>query len=121
MAAKHTRSARSIVGEDPDSAYVLAYDACRKAAGALLAHQGLRPTTAGGHIAVVEAMEAQFPSTPGFRSLDRLRRRRNQSEYADPRDFDPIDVDEALGAIVVADECIDTARRLLDSTQLGRF
>lgn len=114
-------SARKLLDDDPDSAYVLAYDASRKAATALLAHQGLRPTSAGGRIAVVEAMEAQFPSTPGLRSLDRLRRRRNQSEYADPRYVDPIDADEAAGAITVAEECIDTAVRLLDAPQLGRF
>jgi hypothetical protein len=59
----------------------MAYDAARKAATALLTHQGLRPTTAGGHIAVAEAVRAQFPGVPGLASLDRLRRRRNQADY----------------------------------------
>ena len=36
----------------PDSSVVLAYDAARQACVALLAQQGLRPTTAGGHYAV---------------------------------------------------------------------
>ena len=35
-----------------DSAFVLAYDAARYAARALLAQQGLRPTTSGGHYVV---------------------------------------------------------------------
>lgn len=39
----------------------LAYDAARKTATALLAHQGLRPTTTGGHIVLVESVTAQFP------------------------------------------------------------
>ena len=43
-------TAESVAPSDPDSAFVLAYDAARYAATALLAHQGLRPTTAGGHV-----------------------------------------------------------------------
>lgn len=53
-------TARSAVERDPDSAYVLAYDAARQALTALLAHQGLRPTTKGGHYAVEQAAQAQF-------------------------------------------------------------
>jgi len=34
---------------DPDSAFTLAYDAARSACTALLAQQGLRATTRGGH------------------------------------------------------------------------
>lgn len=80
-AGRHVESARRAADADPEAAYALAYDAARKSATALLAHQGLRPTTAGGHIAVVDAMRAQFPGVPGLTSLDRLRRRRNQAEY----------------------------------------
>ena len=64
-AARHIGSARACAGTDPEGSYALAYDAVRKAATALLAHQGLRPTSAGGHIAVVEAIEAQFPISLG--------------------------------------------------------
>lgn len=46
---------------DPEATCSLAYDAARKSATALLAYQELRPTTAGGHIAVVDVMRAQFP------------------------------------------------------------
>jgi hypothetical protein len=65
-AGRHVESARRTAGADPEAAYALAYDAARKSATALLAHQGLRPTTAGGHIAVVDAMRAQFPGVPGL-------------------------------------------------------
>src|SRR5438128_614719 len=61
-AARHVDSARKLIDSDPEGAYALAYDASRKAATALLAHQGLRTKSAGGHLAVVDAMEAQFPS-----------------------------------------------------------
>lgn len=51
-------TARSAIATDPDSASVLAYDASRQALTALLAHQGLRPTTKGGHYAVERAVRA---------------------------------------------------------------
>jgi len=51
-------TARSAIESDPDSAFVLAYDASRQALTALLAHQGLRPTTRGGHYSVEQAAEA---------------------------------------------------------------
>jgi hypothetical protein len=44
-------AARAVEQTSPDSAFVLAYDAARQACTALLAQQGLRPTTAGGHSA----------------------------------------------------------------------
>lgn len=50
-AAVTLETARSAIERDPDSAFVLAYDASRQALTALLAHQGLRPTTKGGHYA----------------------------------------------------------------------
>src|SRR5680860_1738226 len=72
-------TARSAIERDPDSAFVLAYDAARQAVTALLAHQGLRPTTKGGHYAVERSARAQFG--PGFRQFGALRRRRNELEY----------------------------------------
>jgi hypothetical protein len=114
-------SARLVVAQDPEAAYILAYDAARKSATALLNHQGLRPTTAGGHLAVVDAVRAQFPGVPGLTSLDRLRRRRNQAEYPDPSSYDPITTDEADNAIKVASDCIASTERLLELDQLGIF
>jgi uncharacterized protein (UPF0332 family) len=78
-ASRTLESARGIAEQDPDSAYVLAYDAARHAGTAILAHQGLRPTTAGGHYAVEVALRAQFGD--GFRPFGAMRRRRNELEY----------------------------------------
>jgi hypothetical protein len=78
-ASRTLESAEDIADRDPDSAYVLAYDAARYAGTAILAHQGLRPTTSGGHYAVEVALRAQFGD--GFRSFGALRRRRNELEY----------------------------------------
>jgi HEPN domain-containing protein len=120
-ARRHVESARLTVSLDPEAAYSLAYDAARKSATALLNYQGLRPTTAGGHLAVVDTIGAQFPGVPGLTSLDRLRRRRNQAEYPDPRSYDPITVEDADDAIRVAGECVASAERLLALDELGVF
>jgi hypothetical protein len=118
---RHVQSAAMLVDSDPEAAFSLAYDAARKAATALLAHQGLRPTSAGGHLAVVDAINAQFPGVAGLKSLDRLRRRRNQAEYPDPAGYDPISSDEAAEGLEAARATVNAARRLLDAPQLGVF
>jgi hypothetical protein len=59
-AAVTPETARSAVERDPDSAFVLAYDAARQALTALLAHQGLTPHDQCGHYAVQQATQAQF-------------------------------------------------------------
>jgi hypothetical protein len=109
-------TAEAIAADDPDSAYVLAYDAARQACTGLLAHQGLRPTTAGGHYVVDEAVRAQFGDA--FRAFGTLRRRRNELEYPTYPDEDA-DPEEVGDAIRMTREVIDAARRLLPN--LGIF
>jgi len=72
-------AARAIAEQAPDSSVVLAYDAARQACVALLAQQGLRPTTAGDHYATEEVIQAQF--SPALRAFGGLRRRRNELGY----------------------------------------
>jgi hypothetical protein len=120
-ARRHVASASGTAAGDPEGALSLAYDGARKTATALLAHQGLRPTSAGGHLAVVNAINAQFPGVDGLKSIDRLRRRRNQAEYPDPRQYDPVTADEVQDAIVAAAACIAAAEKLLAVPQLGLF
>lgn len=78
-AARTLSTADRIVDVDPESALVLAYDAGRQIGTGLLAQQGLRPTTAGGHVAVTRAVIDQFNGP--FTGLDTLRRRRNELQY----------------------------------------
>jgi hypothetical protein len=120
-AHRHIASAQRNLDLDAEAAFSLAYDAARKGATALLAHQGLRPTTAGGHLVIIEAIRAQFPGVPGLISLDRLRRRRNQAEYPDPHSYDPITNDEAADSIRVAGECLASVQRLVELDELGIF
>lgn len=120
-AGRHLDLARSGGEVDPEGAFALAYDAARKAATAVLARQGLRPTSRGGHLVVVDAMRAQFPDVAGLSSLDRLRRRRNQAEYPDPRSYDPVVGPEVEDALLVAATCLASATRLVAERELGAF
>lgn len=120
-ARRHVATGRTATTNDPEGSFSLAYDAARKAASALLAHQGLRGTTAGGHIVIVEAMNAQFPGVAGLKSIDRLRRRRNQAEYPDPANYDPVTTEESEDALIVATDCVEAASRLIAAPQLGVF
>lgn len=108
-------TARSAQDADPDSAYVLAYDAARQALTALLAQQGVRPTTKGGHYAVERAVRAQFG--PGVRQFGALRRRRNELEYPQYPD-DAASRDEAREAIESAQAIVTAAAGLLDQLDL---
>ncbi|HET8657988.1 MAG TPA: hypothetical protein VFM55_03215 [Micromonosporaceae bacterium] len=83
QAHQHVKSAQAIAVFDAAGACQLLYDAARKALAAVLENQGLRATSRGGHIAVLDAVSAQLDPPLGtvLRPFDRLRRRRNQAEY----------------------------------------
>jgi HEPN domain-containing protein len=109
-ARRTVATAASLVHADAYSAYVLAYDAARFACNALLAQQGMRATTEGGHYAVESVVRAQFGE--GFRPFADLRRRRNELEY--PRlPADTATADEAQQAVETAQRLITAADRLL--------
>jgi hypothetical protein len=110
QAHKTAATAAGLVHADAHSAYVLAYDAARFACTALLAQQGMRATTEGGHYAVERAVRAQFGE--GFRPFADLRRRRNELEY--PRlPADTATADEAQQAAGAAERLIAAADTLL--------
>jgi hypothetical protein len=111
QAGRTAITAAGLVKTDHYSAYVLAYDAARFACVALLAQQGLRATSSGGHYAVEQAVRAQFGS--GFRPFADLRRRRNELEYPH-YPADAASEDDARQAIEVAQQLIHAARALID-------
>lgn len=59
-AQRHLTSAEQLSDEDPELAYAAIHDAVRKAMAAMLQAQGLRPKTAGGHLAVQHAVRASW-------------------------------------------------------------
>ena len=109
-AARTVATAGEIARDDPDSAYVLAYDAARYSATALLAQQGLRPTTSGGHYAVEVALRAQFGD--GFRAFGAMRRRRNELEYPSGPG-ETTTPEEAGRAITDAEHLLRAAQQLI--------
>jgi hypothetical protein len=117
----HLASAAEIVSRDPVGGYQLAYDAARKACVALLAVQGLRATSKGGHIAVQETMREQFGGIAGSRAFDafgRMRRRRADTEYPD-LDTPTMTAADAQEGIGQAREIVGAAETLL--IELGPF
>jgi len=113
-AVRTLTSSAALQDADADSSYTLAYDAARFACTALLAQQGLRPTSKGGHYAVEQAMRAQFQTH--FRDFGTLRRRRNELEY--PTAFSAgISVAEAVEAHEWAETILDAAAKLLSHLQ----
>lgn len=114
-AKRHLQSAHLLAESDPEAAYSTAYDAARKACASLLETQGLRSTSRGGHIAVRDAVLAQFERLPGgdvFRSFDRLRRRRNDLEYvAAGEGVDPAELEEAISRVSAI---VDFAEKVIE-------
>jgi hypothetical protein len=117
-ADRHLASAAQIRTSDPTGSYQLAYDAARKACAALLAVQGLRATSAGGHIAVQDVVRAQFRGV--FAQFPTLRRVRKQSEYPDVT-TPTTTVDDASFAIDAAADMLNSARQLVQSGRLDSF
>jgi hypothetical protein len=111
-AARHLATAAVAASAgDLSGAYQLAYDAFRKSAASLLAVQGLRATSHGGHIAIQAAVGAQFgASVQVFRSFGRIRRARNSFEYptADTPGPSADDVDDAVTTATRAREAAAT-------------
>jgi hypothetical protein len=122
-AGAHIGLAEKGIKADAAGALQLSYDAARKAAVALLAIQGLRATTRGGHIAVLDAAKAQFNDKGGiavFGRINRVRRRRHDSEYPSA-DTPAITAGEAQQAITIARETLEAARQIIATGKLGRF
>jgi hypothetical protein len=77
--------------------------------------EGLRPTSRGGHIAVQDAVIAQFGSSiRALRSFSRLRRARNNFEYPSTETPGPSE-DDVKDATRVAREVNDAADKILES------
>jgi len=107
-AANHIEAARVIAALDPNGGFQLAYDAGRKAASSILAAQGLRATSKGGHVATIAAMREL--DVDGFAPLDRMRRKRNQLEYPDETDAPATEAD-VLEAVASASGMLAVARQ----------
>jgi hypothetical protein len=99
---RHVESAEAIAASDPNGAYQMAYDAARKAVTAHMASAGFRVRADKGGHALTARYASEAISKKLGNQLDRMRRRRNRSEYGTAH-FENREIDAA----------IDTARALL--------
>jgi hypothetical protein len=115
-ARRYVASARLVASTDADAGYVLAHDAARKALTAVLENQGLRPTSRGGHIALIDAVTAQLdpPLGTALRPVDRMRTRRNRIEYPAP-DVPPVSEDELAETLPEVEAVIDVAAKVVEA------
>ncbi len=108
-ARRHVAAARQIATLDPSGAYVLCYDAARKAISAVLLAGGYRAMSVpGAHVAIARAavsFGASEVERSRLRQLDQMRRHRNRSEYG-VRSFS---AQETVGAIDLATWIIEFA------------
>jgi hypothetical protein len=115
QARRHLTSAQEVCAHDPEGGYALLYDAARKALTAVLGNQGLRPTSAGGHLAVYQAVRAQLDPPMGavLIPFDRMRRQRRDAEYPPVHapELDAVDVREDVPKV---EAILDLAVRVLD-------
>lgn len=100
QARRHATSAATIRNSDPELAFAAAYDAARKALTAILAIQGLRPTSAGGHLAVYHSALAQLDPP--------------DTEYPHAGSA-AIHLDDVDDAITTADEIVKLADTLIET------
>jgi hypothetical protein len=121
-AGRHLASAAAASASgDLSGAYLLAYDALRKSAASLLAIQGLRATSRGGHIAIQEAVLAQFgPTVRILRSFGRIRRARNSFEYPSTVTPGP-SADDVTDAIKIAGQTREAAQTIVEQDLLTKW
>lgn len=107
-ARKHLVTAGVIRDTDLEIAFDALYTAARLSITALLATQGLRPTTKGGHTAPINAVRAQLGEhATALRSYDRLRVTRNRTDYPSPGAS--LSMDDVTEAIERATNIVDAA------------
>ncbi len=116
QAGRHLTSAEATADGDPEGAYGVLYDAGRKALWAVLANEGLRPTTRGGHLAVYRAVLAQLDPPMGatLRPFDRMRRQRHAAEYP-ATDTPALSSQDVLDDLPKIRAIVDLATRVLDT------
>jgi len=112
------KSAEKLIPTDPVTAYMVAYDAAKHAAMALLAEQNLRAVGPHPHKSMEDVLKAQFGGT--FNSFSRLRRRRNELDYPSPEEEFSGDK-EATDAHATASQIVSDAQKLLDRGVLTTF
>ena len=111
-ARKHLATSELLQDTDLEIAFDALYTAARLSVTALLATQGLRPTTKGSHVAPIKAVRAQLGvHAKVLRSYDRLRVTRNRTDYPSPGAT--LSGDDVREGILRAGDIVDVAAGIL--------
>lgn len=118
-ARAHLGTAAREVKADPEIAYDALFAAARKALAAVLRQQGLRPTRAGGHEAVIQATEAQLVPPLGaiLRPYRRMRRQRGKGDYMASEGA--INPDDVLADLPAATSIVEAAEKVVPEMPPG--
>ncbi|HYM91700.1 MAG TPA: HEPN domain-containing protein [bacterium] len=97
-AQRDLETARGLLAGENEWAYTIAYNAMLLAGRAVMFSEGYRPTTTGGHAAVVEFLRIHLG--PSFaemtQTMDRMRRQRHRITYDAPGTVSPGQIREAV-------------------------
>jgi hypothetical protein len=119
QAANHLRTASAgVEADDPEGAFQLAYDACRKTCLALVMASGLRPKGFAAHVITFEAAAAVVADVAARRVVTEgadLRFVRHGAEYR----AEAVGVADAHDAIAIGDELITVLTPVIDKILSG--
>jgi hypothetical protein len=114
QAGNHLRTASvGVEADDPEGAFQLAYDACRKTCLALVMATGLRPKGQAAHVITFEAAAAIAGNVGAHRVVTEaadLRFVRHGAEYR----AEAVNVDDVHDAIAIGDELINILTPVVD-------
>ncbi len=85
-ARRDLQTARKLLADEDEWAFNIAYNAMLLAGRAVMFSEGYRPTSMGGHVAVIEFLRLRLGSsfTEAVQTLDRMRRQRHRIMYDAP-------------------------------------
>lgn len=112
-AERHLLSADRVADTDPPMAYDSLYSAARKALAAVLAQQGLRATSRGGHLAAQRAIEAHLGRLRHvIKAFNHLRITRNEADYPS-EETPPLTPDDVREDLPAATDIVDAMSKLV--------
>jgi len=96
-ARRDLETARGLLAGENEWAYTIAYNAMLLAGRAVMFSEGYRPTTTGGHAAVVEFLRIRLDASFAemVQMMDRMRRQRHRIIYDAPGTVSPSQIREA--------------------------
>jgi uncharacterized protein (UPF0332 family) len=112
LALRDIATARTILENNQDWAYTIAYNAVLQAGRALMFSHGYRPDGANQHVSVVKFVELYLDKNDSI-MFDRMRRKRNSSVYDTAGS---ISESEAVFAVKQAEDLVEKIFAVIDKS-----